>query len=308
MSAPDSSILIVGSGAMACLFAAYLAAAGQSVTMLGSWQEALQSLKRHGVRLVLPDGTEQAYPVQATANPDDCRHAHHALVLVKAWQTNRAAEQLSRCLPSDGMALTLQNGVGNYETLRQALGAERVALGVTTTGATLLGPGWVRPAGRGPVTLGVHPRLELLAERLRQAGFEVKQATDLDSLLWGKLVINVSINPLAALLEVPNGELLNRQPARQLMADAAQETAAVASALNICLPYDDPVAAVEAVVRNTASNRNSMLQDVLRGAPTEIDALCGAVVRAGALVGVPTPINRVLWQLIRARLPGGGNL
>ncbi len=307
MPDPDSSILIVGSGALACLFAAYLAASGQSVTMLGSWQEALQSLNRHGVRLVLPDGTEQAYPVLATDNPDDCSHARHALVLVKAWQTSRAAEQLSRCLPSDGLALTLQNGMGNYETLRQTLGAERVAPGVTTTGATLLGPGRVKPAGHGPVTLGVHPRLELLAKRLRQAGFDVKQVADLDSLLWGKLVINVSINPLAALLEVPNGELLNRQTARQLMAEAAQETAAVASALNIRLPYDDPVAAVEAVVRNTASNRNSMLQDILRGAPTEIDALCGAVVRAGAQVGVPTPINRVLWQLIRARLAHGDN-
>jgi 2-dehydropantoate 2-reductase len=70
--------------------------------------------------------------------------------------------------------------------------------------------------------------------------------------------------------------------------------------MGVQLPYADPVAVVEAVARDTADNRSSMLQDLERGAPTEIDAICGAVVGAGDRLGVPTPVNRCLWQLVRA--------
>jgi 2-dehydropantoate 2-reductase len=96
---------------------------------------------------------------------------------------------------------------------------------------------------------------------------------------------------------------LRRPTARALMAAAAREAAAVASAQGIRLPYPDPLAAVEATARRTAANRSSMLQDLQRGAPTEIDAICGAIVLAGEQVNVPTPVHRVLWQLVKAREP-----
>ncbi len=285
---------------MACLFAARLSAAGYPVAMLGSWPEGLEALRQRGVRVAGPDGSEQAYPVQVVEDLVGCRGVKAALVLVKSWQTERIAHQLGRCLAPDGLALTLQNGLGNQEKLAQALGAERVALGSTTTGATLLGPGWIRPVGDGLVTLGVHPRLEPLAGALRSAGFAVEIVLDPTSLLWGKLAINAAINPLTAILRVPNGELLELPAARELMACAAREAAAAASAQGILLPYPDPVAAAEAVARRTASNHSSMLQDVLRQAPTEIDAICGAVVQAGEERDVPTPVNRVLWKIVKA--------
>jgi 2-dehydropantoate 2-reductase len=84
------------------------------------------------------------------------------------------------------------------------------------------------------------------------------------------------------------------------MAATAKEAAAVATAMGVQLPYPDPVAVAETVARRTAANRSSMLQDVRRGAPTEIDAICGAVVQAGEACGVPTPVNRTLWQLVKA--------
>ncbi len=291
-----NSILIVGTGALACLFAARLADAGLRVTLLGTWTRGLEALGAHGVRVV----GGQAYPVRVTSDPAECAGARLALVLVKSWQTERAAGQLAGCLAPDGLALTLQNGLGNREKLAQALGPARVALGVTTTGATLVGPGQVRPGGEGRVSLGAHPRLEPLADRLRQAGFDVEVVLQADDLLWSKLVVNAAINPLTALLRVPNGELLARPAARSLMAQAAREAVAVATALGRRLTYPDPVAAVEEVARRTASNRSSMLQDVERGAPTEIDAICGAIVTAGETCGVPTPVNRTLFLLIQA--------
>ncbi len=300
MSGMIRSILIVGTGALANLFAAHLARAGARVTMLGTWQAGLQGLKENGVRLIDAGRREWNYPVTATDNPADCRPARFALVLVKSWQTARAARQLAECLAPDGLALTLQNGLGNLEILAAALGADRVASGTTTTGATLLGPGLVRPGGEGVISLEADSRLASMIGLLERAGFSVETVADLESLVWGKLAINAAINPLTALLQVPNGELLARPTARDLMGDAAREVAAVAAARGIVLRYQDPAAAAEDVAARTATNRSSMLQDVRRGAPTEIDAICGAVAPAGAEAGVPTPVNQVLWQLVKA--------
>jgi 2-dehydropantoate 2-reductase len=294
------NILIVGTGALASLFAARLTQAGCNVTMLGTWQEGLNALREHGVRLMDANGNEQRFTVQATDDPRQCAGAKYAIVLVKAWQTERAARQLAECLADDGLALTLQNGLGNYETLTRSLGLNRVALGSTTTGATLLGPGSVRPGGEGIISIGQHPAVKELKAALRSAGFNVQVVEDPGSLVWGKLVINAAINPLTALLKVPNGELLERPPARLMLAALAREAAQVAYAENIDLPFDDPVGAAEQVARKTAANHSSMLQDVLRGAPTEIDAICGAIVKAAEKHRLGAPVNWVCWQLVRS--------
>ncbi len=292
-------LLIAGTGAMACLFAGRLAAAGIPVTMLGSWAEGIAALNQTGVQLIEADGQTRCYPVRATSDPADCQGARYALVMVKSWQTERAASQLAKSLGSESLALTLQNGLNNRTILAKTLGERRVALGVTTAGATLLGPGKVRSAGEGVVTISQHARIAALIDLLKIAGFEVDTVLDATSLLWGKLVINASINPITALLRVPNGELLERPSARALMGSAAREAAAIASAQGITLPYPDPVAAAEAVARRTAGNLSSMLQDVLRGAPTEIDAISGAIVEMGDQMGVPAPVNRALSMLVK---------
>jgi 2-dehydropantoate 2-reductase len=300
--------LIVGTGAMACLFAARIAAAGNKVTLLGSWAEGLQNLNSFGVRLVDEDGTERAFPVRAIADPSEFVDVRLALVLVKSWQTERAARQLRECLSPDGLALTLQNGLGNQEALEAALGASRVALGVTTAGATLLEPGKARTGGHGIISLGAHQRIGPAVNLLQGAGFEVQVVARALDLLWSKLIINAAINPLTALLRVPNGELLNRPSACALMASVANEAAAVAASRGQILTYSDPVVASRTVAQRTAANHSSMLQDVQRGAPTEIDAICGAIVKAGEIEGVSTPINRTLWLLIKAQYEDGGAL
>jgi 2-dehydropantoate 2-reductase len=213
------------------------------------------------------------------------------------------ARQLAACLSPEGIALTLQNGIGNLEILQDVLGLDRAAIGVTTMGATLLGPGKVRAGGGGPTHIAAHPRLGSLIDLLDRSGFEVHETEDLDSVVWGKLVVNAAINPLTALLGVPNGDLLVHPAARELMGAAAEEAAAVASARGVQLPYDDPRGLAEDVARRTATNRSSMLQDVTRGAPTEIDAISGAITLEGERLGVPVGVNWTLWKLIRAKVP-----
>jgi len=291
-------MLVVGTGALACLFAARLVGSGTEVTMLGSWPEGLAALRQGGVRLLEMDGSTHQYPVEVVHESDTQSSFKQALVLVKSWQTERVAKQLEKCLTAAGIALTLQNGLGNIETLKRALGQERVALGVTTVGARILEPGYVQHTGEGIVMIGFHPKLGEMRELLKKTGFQVVVIPDPESLLWGKLVINAAINPLTALLRVANGELLERPAAREVMAEAAREAALVAIRQGITLPYADPVKAVENVAGNTAKNTSSMLQDVLRGTPTEIDAINGAILQAGERLGVPTPVNRMLWRLV----------
>jgi 2-dehydropantoate 2-reductase len=295
-----TSILIVGTGALGTLFAARLAGAGHRISMLGTWQEGITALQNNGARIIDADGNEQRFEVHATDNPRECAGAIYALVLVKAWQTERAARQLKDCLADDGLALTLQNGLGNRETLSLHLGLQRVALGVTTTGATLLRPGVARVGGEGILSLERDQAVSPIEAALKSANFNVRGVDDAQSLVWGKLIVNAAINPLTALLRVTNGELLNRPSARDLMGRLAREAAEVAHAEHIQLPFDNPVAAVEEVAYKTAANHSSMLQDVLRAAQTEIDAICGAVVSKGEEHGIDAPANRACWNLVRA--------
>ena len=151
-------ILIVGSGAMACLFAAHFCAGSLRVCLLGSWAKGLSTLESQGVTLV-NDHEKRIFPVEVARSPQECRGSLLALVLVKSWQTATAAEWLSKCLADDGIVLTLQNGLGNLEILTKKLGADRVFAGATTFGATLLQAGVVRQNGVGRVDLPDHRSL-----------------------------------------------------------------------------------------------------------------------------------------------------
>jgi 2-dehydropantoate 2-reductase len=217
------------------------------------------------------------------------------------------AHQLSDCLGVEGLAITLQNGLGNDTKLASILGNHRVLQGVTTLGATLNAPGEVCLGGEGPVSLTPHPRLSPAEKMMREAGFEVSVVKNIQSLIWGKLVVSSALNPLTALLRVNNGELLERPEAMALMGELARETAAVAKKLGILLPFKIPEKAVEEVAKKTAENLSSMLQDILRGAPTEIDAINGAVVQLAEMKALQVPVNRIIWALIKA-IPVRGNI
>ncbi len=293
-------ILIVGTGALGTLFAARLAEAGHRITMLGTWKAGVAALQKDGARVLAADGSIRRANIRATSDAHECVGAKYALLLVKAWQTERAAKQLTNCLTSDGIAVTLQNGLGNYEILVNALTAQRALLGNVIIGATLVAPGLTQAGGGGSVFMQEHPRIAPLEAALTSAHFDVHTVADARSLVWGKLIINAALNPLTALLRVTNGEMLTRPSARELMAQLACEAAKVARAEGITLPYADPVAAAEDAAHKTAANRSSMLQDTLRNAPTEIDAINGAIVSIARKHQIETPVNLMCWKLIRA--------
>jgi 2-dehydropantoate 2-reductase len=285
-------ITLLGTGALACLFGAKLARVAP-VTLVGTWAAGLDALESQGIELE-EAGAVSTVRVGAAHLSCPPPPADLVLVLVKAWQTASLAAHLPALLKPAGVAVTLQNGLGNRETL-----GARTCQGVTTLGATLLGPGQVRLGGNGPTHIAGPG---WIAKTFGQADLDADtvDSSQMDSLVWGKLAVNCGINALTALWRVPNGELLAHPETALQMELAAAECAAVARAKNIPLPYADPAARVREVAQRTAANLSSMLQDVLRGAPTEIDAINGAVVREGQRLGVPTPINAELVSSVRA--------
>ncbi|MDX1614457.1 MAG: 2-dehydropantoate 2-reductase [Candidatus Promineifilaceae bacterium] len=300
-------IIILGTGAMGSLFAARLHHL-VDVTMVGTWSAQLAAVQRHGLMLVHPDGRQTNHRFTVSREVQQCDPAEIVFVLVKSWQTERAAQQAAHLLTADGIALTLQNGLGNYKTLVDAVGPSRATLGVTSEGATMIAPGTVRHAGHGQTHLVVDSvrerRIGPILKILRQAGFEVGIVAEAQSLQWGKLAVNAGINPLTALLQVPNGFLADNESAREIMEQTAEEAATVADALGINLPYPSASQRALEVALATATNRSSMAQDLARGAPTEIDAICGAIVQHGSGVMIPTPFNQALLHLVRTAVAG----
>jgi 2-dehydropantoate 2-reductase len=286
---------------MACSFSARLARAGAAVTLAGSWREGLDAIAERGI--LVEDEGASPWRAQVAAQPLDRIDGRWpaALVLVKSGGTGAAASGLARTLDPTGLALTLQNGLGNLETLAAALSPARVAAGAAIAGARLLAPGHVLCVG-ARVVLGAGDARRLrragLLQLLVAAGIDVELTANLEAALWRKLAANCAINPLTALHGLTNGDLATSEPLRPQIEQAAGEVAAVAAARGISLGADAAETAL-AAARETASNRSSMLADLLRGAPTEIDALCGAVVREGRRLGVATPVNARLWRLVR---------
>ena len=293
---------IIGSGALGSLFAAFLESQ-TAITMLSHWEEQIEAVQAKGLILLDRAGNATTHEFRITNNPRDLLPASLALVLVKSYQTARTGFELAPILAPDGVAITLQNGLGNLEVLQAALGHGRVIQGVTAQGAMMLEPGRVKHAGTGLTYFAHLPGkdhvLSHLTNLLNAAGLPAKILADVKSLQWGKLAVNAGINPLTAILRVPNGHLIEHEIVSQVMCAAAEETALVAKALGISLPFPDASERVMEVAEATATNFSSMLQDVLRGVPTEIDAINGAVANHGRLTGVPTPINDELWRQVR---------
>lgn len=292
-------VVVVGPGAMGCLFGARLAASGVDVFMLDRDGERAARIAEGG--LVVEGARPLRAEVAAGARPEDAPEADLVLVTVKSYHTRHAAESLRR-LPGRGHVLTLQNGLGNAEILADAVGQARLSVGATSCGATKLGVGRVRQAGEGPTRLApwiphAADGTELAARLLRGAGFEVSVCTDPKEVLWRKLVVNAAINATSAVADLPNGRLAEVGEYRELLLSAAREAAAVAAAAGVDVP--DPEGAVLSVCKATAENISSMLQDIRCGRRTEVEAINGAIVAEGRRLGVATPVSSDLLRAVR---------
>jgi 2-dehydropantoate 2-reductase len=228
-----------------------------------------------------------------------------AIVATKTPGTAWAAEIAAKILSRDGVALTIQNGLGNYETLVARVGRERAAVGVIYVGAQLV-KGELRATGPGKVELGrpsaaaSRAYLDELARSLRDGGMDVTVVDDAWPAVWRKVVTNAAVNPLTALIRRTNAELLADAPASRVADCIAREVARVATASGVRIGEDEAVKQWRAMAALTGANRSSMLQDVEAGRPTEIDAISGAVAREAERHGVAAPMNQAMALLVSA--------
>jgi len=300
---PKLRVLVLGTGAMGSAVAGLLAHQSRSdVTIAGRWVAALEALRERGVLVETPEGRFASSVSALTLDEVPGRSYDAVIVLVKSTATADVAPVAARARLELGLVLTLQNGLGNFELLAAAAGEDNVVAGVAGFGATSLGPGHVR-VFPGSLAIGASPttalRLAPLATAFARAGMTANISPSRDRVLWTKLAINCAINPVAALHRKPNGQLLAIPEARSAMLEAAAEVARVAAARGTDIgPYAEDRVLLAA--ERTAGNLNSMLQDVLRGVPTEIESLNGALVHEAQRLGVPVPVNEHLRDAIRA--------
>ena len=300
-------ITVIGAGAMGSLFGAVLQRAGNAVTLVDVRSEQVAALRKRDLTIEEPDGTRIAVRVPATTDAGAALAADLFVLFVKTPFTAAALKPFAGRIPARAMVLTLQNGIGNDEAITRALGRRvQITLGVTAQTATSLGPTTVRHRSSGPTIIGLPngqrpAELEAIAATFSDAGIPTRMTRHIFEHVWQKLLVNVGINALTALANLPNGELFTDPEMATLVRRLVGEAANVMRAEGIPAPPRDPVDFVRAVAEATKTDRSSMLEDVLAGRRTEIDAINGAIVRLGERHGIDVTANRVVTTLIHQR-------
>lgn len=328
-------IEIIGAGALGLLFGGMLVHAGERVrfwTRTPEQSELLNGggfcIEQRGATMELKPGSFTACPIDYAPTEPDGENTDWLFLMTKQRHIERPLLQQTMKLAGPGTGiLCFQNGIGHVEKVRGAFPGNPVYAAITTEGAKLADKNRVVRSETGltkigyPLTAGPaallsekgrenrispgEPNLktaESLAKILTQAGFQAILSNDIDTEIYGKLLINAAINPLTALLRVPNGDLLLSENRRQLLEQLCRETMQIYLAHGIhCDP--DPYARVESVCRSTAGNTSSMLKDVLQGEVTEVDYINGRLVEMANAAKISAPGHETVWRLVRALHP-----
>jgi 2-dehydropantoate 2-reductase len=287
-------ISVIGAGALGTFYCAMLSSSGQDVTLVCREKDVAMLSK--GIRVT---GAVEAFATPSIATsvpPSDL-----IFVTVKAFDVAGAVRGI-RPKPGTIVAI-IHNGLGPDEAAASILGKGHVAVGVSYSGVTFLEPGKVRLAGYTETVLGsiepdVAGRLSVARESLEKAGLKARIAADIRAAQWEKLYANIAINPVTAIIGLNNGMLLEVPELKALVADIVTEASQVSKAMGIKTSVD-PLENTYKVIRDTAGNNSSMLQDVTRRRRTEIDSLNGKVCELGRKHRVPTPHNDTITALIK---------
>ena len=296
-------IVIVGPGAIGCLLAAHLSKVTNEVWLLDKDSGRADKIRKSGIKIEGVSGNWQR-GVKITSNSDEIGKPNLIIICVKSYHTRLAVKSVKDILSDSTFVLTLQNGVGNIEIISEVCGHDRVIGGVTNQGATLVNIGHIRHAGKGETVIGridgkIPVQLRNIRELFNRGGVPTRISRDIKGLIWSKLIINVGINALTAITHLNNGRLIDFEGTRRLLSLAVSEAVKVTRRKRIKLIYDDPLSKVEAVAQATATNISSMLQDVLKHKPTEIDFINGVIVREAQSLGIPVPVNCALTDLVK---------
>jgi 2-dehydropantoate 2-reductase len=297
--------ILGGGGAMGGLFGGYLARAGNDVTLIDVSKAAVDAINDNGLSIEEKDGSKPVIKVAASTDPSKVGPVDLVINFVKCYHTEAAVTAARPMINGSTAVLSLQNGWGNAPRIASIVGEDRVLVGLTYHSGTLLGPGRVKHPGTGMTYVGElsgkqTERLERVAETFRGAGIETTLSTRILDEVWKKLALNCCTLPTSALLGFFAHELVAYEGAKQLMAAILSEVVAVANAQGIALDYDERWLAITSLLEKAIGGKASMLQDVEAKRQTEIEVINGAIVEAGKRVGVATPVNETMVQMVHA--------
>ncbi|MDF3838295.1 ketopantoate reductase family protein [Cupriavidus basilensis] len=298
-------IYVLGAGALGCAIGGTLARAGSDVTLIDRFQAHVDAVHRDG--LLMRDGdSEIRVRVKAATGCAGLAPADLVIVLVKSFHTAQAIASAMPIVGAQTSVMSLQNGMGHEDILAQAVGRARVLAGKTYVGGVFLGPGRIIAGTRGKLTIigeldgALSDRVRAIAAEFERAGLRTDVSDNIVGTMWDKLLINVATGALSGITRLPYGGLYAVPEAEACAVAAVAEAMAVARAndvkLSIAQPRDAWVMAADGLPPDFKA---SMLQSLEKGAATEVDFINGAVVRAGARCGVPTPVNQALVACIK---------
>ncbi len=296
-------IAVVGAGAMGALFGGCLTEAGHDVALIDLPGPHLGAMRSAGLRLDT-DAGERMISVQAGTADSFAGARDLVVVFTKGPHTAAALRAAAHLVGPETRVLTAQNGLGNAERIAEALPGVRVLVGTTSWPSDLRGPGRVSSHGHGAVRIWTadgttDPTVRQVAEALSAAGLNCEADPAVEAAIWEKVAFNAGFNSVCAATRLMVGSVADSPNGRELVLAVAAETLAVARARGIGVDEARVRAMVEAAFAGHREHTPSMLQDVLAGRRTEIDSINGAVVQAGEAAGVPTPVTRVLRDIVR---------
>src|SRR6266850_7506898 len=295
-------ICIVGCGAVGSLFAAHLARAGEAeVWAYDVWKEHTEAIRKSGLRL--SGAAEFTTQLHATSDAKELPHCDFGIVATKAIHTRNAIAQTAQAFGENSAVCSVQNGVGNEEILAEYV--KQVIRGTTFPAGHPIAPGHIGYDIKGDTWIGpfesTHTpmnRVEELAGLMTRSGMNTIALSDARGAQWTKLIFNASTNPVGALTLLHHGAATRFEPTGQLFNNLIAEGEAVAKSLGIAL-HGNPRQLVQKGAGAPGKHRASMLQDVLAKRQTEVDFMNGAIVKWGEKLGVSTPLNKTMWELIK---------
>jgi 2-dehydropantoate 2-reductase len=295
-------ICIIGCGAVGSLFAAHLAQKGEvDVWSYDVWKDHVDAMRQNGLRL--SGAADFTAKLNATSDPAAIPRCDYGIVATKAIHTKSAIAQVARAFDENSAVCSVQNGVGNEELIAEHV--KYVIRGTTFPAGHPIAPGHVGFDIKGDTWIGPFEptntpmsKVEELAGLITRSGMNVIALKDARGAQWTKLIFNASTNPVGGLTLLHHGAATRLPATGQLFNDLIAEGEQVAKALGIEL-HGDPRALVQKGANAPGKHRASMLQDVLAKRRTEVDFMNGAIVQWGEKTGVPTPLNKAMWQLIK---------
>jgi len=295
-------ICIIGCGAVGSLFAAHLARKGEAeVWAYDVWIDHMDAIRSAGLRL--SGAADFTVRLNATGDPKELPRFDYGIVATKATHTRSAIAQVAHAFDEQSAVCSVQNGVGNEEIIAEHV--KYVIRGTTFPAGHPIAPGHIGFDIKGDTWIGPFEptktpmsKVEELAGLMTRSGMNTIALSDARGAQWTKLIFNAATNPVGALTLLHHGAATRFAPTGQLSNDLIAEGEAVAKALGISL-HGDPRELVQKGANAPGKHRASMLQDVVAKRQTEVDFMNGAIVNWGEKTGVPTPLNKTMWALIK---------